>query len=168
MLSKTDEGTCGFFLASWWGVKSSEYPRFPMTVPIPENEEERLAALGRLGILDTEPDASFDKVTRLAKDLFDVSTAAVTLIDQDRQWFKSVCGWDVKETSREPSFCTYAALDDTVMVAENAMEDNRFASNPLVAETAPTRFYAGAPLTVENDVRVGAVPDRRSSPLLWP
>lgn len=131
--------------------------RFAVTVPLPENEEERLAALGRLGILDTTSDASFDQVTRLARDLFDVSTAAVTLVDQNRQWFKSVCGWDVKETDREVSFCTYAILDDAVMVVEDATQDERFAENPLVSKTNQIRFYAGAPLAVEDDVRVGTL-----------
>lgn len=132
-------------------------PSLLVNVPLPADEEERLAALGRLGILDTGPDASFDQVTRLAKNIFDVSTAAVTLIDRDRQWFKSVCGWDVQETDRETSFCTYAILDDSVMVVEDATQDERFATNPLVAETGRIRFYAGVPLTVEDDIQVGTL-----------
>jgi diguanylate cyclase (GGDEF)-like protein/PAS domain S-box-containing protein len=128
-----------------------------MSIPVPTNEEERLTALHQLGILDTKPEAAFDRITEHAQTVFDVSAAAVTLIDQDRQWFKSACGWDVEETSRESSFCTYAILDDGVMVVEDAIEDDRFHSNPLVVGEDGLRFYAGAPLVIEDEIRVGSL-----------
>lgn len=127
-----------------------------MDVPFPANEDERLAALNQIGILDTDPEASFDRITTLAQDLFDVSSAAVTLIDRDRQWFKSICGWEIEETDRESSFCTYAILDDGVMVVEDATEDERFADNPFVTGEK-IRFYAGAPLDMGDNLRLGTL-----------
>ncbi len=128
-----------------------------MSIPLPTNEEERLAALGTLGILDTKPETTFDRITELAQTIFDVSTASVSMVDRDRQWFKSVCGWNVKETPREISFCTYAILDDRVLVVEDTAEDERFASNPQIDAEESIRFYAGAPLVLEDDIRVGTL-----------
>ncbi len=127
-----------------------------MDYPVPPNENERLAALNQLGILDTEPDASFDRITALAQDIFDVSSAAVSLVDRDRRWFKSTCGWDIEETNRETSFCTYAILNDGVTVVEDATEDRRFENSALVIDDH-LQFYAGAPLIVGDDLRLGTL-----------
>jgi diguanylate cyclase (GGDEF)-like protein/PAS domain S-box-containing protein len=119
-----------------------------VSAPRPDNEDERLAALHRLDILDTEPEALFDRITTLAQSIFGVSSAAVSLVDRDRQWFKSMCGLDLRETPREQSICTHAILEDGVFVVEDAAADDRFAHDPLV-EAGDLRFYAGAPLYVE-------------------
>lgn len=127
-----------------------------MSVPHPDNEDERLAALHRLNILDTEPEALFDRITTLTRTIFGVSSAAMSLVDQDRQWFKSMCGWNLQETPREQSICTHAILEDGVFVVEDAAADDRFAHNPLV-EAGDFRFYAGAPLALEEDVHIGTL-----------
>lgn len=129
-----------------------------MAVPLPDNEDERLAALNRLSILDTNPDDAFDRVTSLAQNIFGVSSAAVSLVDEDRQWFKSMCGWGgAKEMSRDISFCTHAILDEGVMVVEDTTKDQRFSSNPLVLGEEDVQFYAGAPLKLEGDIRIGTL-----------
>ncbi len=127
-----------------------------VNIPIPDNEDERLAALHRLNLLDTEPEALFDQITTLAQQIFGVSTAAVSLVDDDRQWFKSMCGWDLEQTPREISFCTYTILDESLLVVEDAAEDERFAYNPNVS-LDKVRFYAGAPLAVEGGLHVGSL-----------
>jgi DNA-binding response OmpR family regulator len=115
--------------------------------PVPEDEERRLAALRRIGILDTEPEERFDRLTRLAAALFDVPIALVSLVDRDRQWLKSHYGLDVSETPREVSFCAHAILDrDEVMVVPDSLLDPRFADNPVVTGEPRVRFYAGCPL----------------------
>ncbi|NNE70337.1 MAG: sensor domain-containing diguanylate cyclase [Rhodothermales bacterium] len=115
--------------------------------PKPHNEEARLKRLRALGLLDTEHEERFDVVTRMAKRLFRVPMALVSLVDADRQWFKSCDGLDATETSREVSFCGYTILTDEVMVVPNALEDERFHDNPLVTGPPDIRFYAGYPLS---------------------
>jgi DNA-binding response OmpR family regulator len=114
--------------------------------PVPEDEERRLAALRRIGILDTEPEERFDRLTRLAAALFDVPIALVSLVDRDRQWLKSHHGLDVSETPREVSFCAHAILDREVIVVPDSLLDPRFADNPVVTGESRVRFYAGCPL----------------------
>ncbi|HEX6016140.1 MAG TPA: MBL fold metallo-hydrolase [Geminicoccaceae bacterium] len=114
--------------------------------PVPEDEERRLAALRRIGILDTEPEERFDRLTRLAAALFDVPIALVSLVDRDRQWLKSHHGLDVSETPREVSFCAHAILDREVVVVPDSLLDPRFADNPVVTGESRVRFYAGCPL----------------------
>jgi len=130
---------------------------------IPEDEEARLAALQALEVLDTPPEARFDRVTRIARDLFDVPIALVSLVDSDRQWFKSCQGLDATETPRSISFCGHAILGDDIFCVPDALEDPRFADNPLVTGPPEIRFYAGAPLKLENGRRVGTlcIIDRR-------
>lgn len=128
----------------------------PVDIPRPDNEDERLAALHRLNLLDTEPEALFDQITTLAQQIFGVSTAAVSLVDDDRQWFKSMCGWDIEQTSRDISFCTYTILDESIMVVEDTAKDERFAYNPNVSLNK-VRFYAGAPLSIEDNLHVGSL-----------
>jgi diguanylate cyclase (GGDEF)-like protein/PAS domain S-box-containing protein len=115
---------------------------------LPEDETLRLASLQSCGILDTAPDARFDALTRVAARVFGTSMAAVSLIDSDRQWFKSTIGLrQGGETHRDIAFCAHAILSpDRVLVIEDATLDPRFAANPLVTGPLGIRFYAGAPL----------------------
>jgi GAF domain-containing protein len=119
-----------------------------LRAPVPDNEELRLAALRRLGILDTQPEERFDRLTRLAAALFDVPMALVSLLDRDRQWLKSTCGLDVRQTSREVSFCAHAILRREVMIVPDALLDPRFADNPVVTGEPRIRFYAGCPIAL--------------------
>jgi diguanylate cyclase (GGDEF)-like protein len=116
--------------------------------PFPQNEFARIALLRSLNILDTAPEERFDQLTRIARRLFSVPIAQVTLVDSDRQWFKSGAQLPVTETPREFSFCAHAILGDEIMHVENALEDERFADNPLVTGDPEIRFYAGCPLRV--------------------
>ncbi len=121
----------------------------------PPDETARLAALRRLAILDTPSEERFDRITRIAQRLFDVPIAIVSLVDEDRQWFKSCQGLDVTETSRDVSFCGHAILDNHVFVIEDARQDERFHDNPLVTGGPRIRFYAGAPLATVDGLRLG-------------
>jgi signal transduction histidine kinase len=121
------------------------------------DEAERLAALREYGILDTPPEAAFDRIAVLAADLFDVPIAAVSLIDTDRQWFKAMVGLDATQTPREQAFCAYTILSDEVMEVSDATRDRRFHENPLVTDDPSIRFYAGAPLRLRSGHRAGAL-----------
>jgi diguanylate cyclase (GGDEF)-like protein len=112
----------------------------------PPNEAERLAALERTGLLDGPAEERFDRLTRLARRLFDVPIALVTLVDANRQWFKSCLGLEATETSRDISFCGHAILQEGMFVIADARRDQRFADNPLVTGEPHIRFYAGRPL----------------------
>lgn len=125
--------------------------------PIPENEEQRVQALHSLHILDTKNEERFDRITRLAKKLFSVPIAVVSLVDKDRQWFKSIQGLDATETSREVSFCGHTILQDHVMIVENALQDARFMDNPLVLGDPDIRFYLGYPLKIRHAYNVGTL-----------
>ncbi|CZF81257.1 putative diguanylate cyclase AdrA [Grimontia marina] len=122
---------------------------------IPDNEVERLHALRALEILDTSQEERFDRVTRVAKRLFGVSISLVSFVDENRQWFKSAQGLDVKETPREISFCGHAINDDNLFVIPNAKDDKRFCDNPLVTDAPNIRFYAGYPLKLRPGVHIG-------------
>jgi len=113
---------------------------------LPANESARQATLDQLRILDTPPEARFDRLTRMAARLLNVPIALISLIDQDRQWFKSCVGLDVSETPRSISFCGHAILDRQPLVIEDTWEDTRFCDNPLVTGAPNIRFYAGTPL----------------------
>jgi diguanylate cyclase (GGDEF)-like protein len=123
----------------------------------PPTEQMRLNTLHALKILDSPPEQRFDRLTRLAKWVFDVPIAVLSLVDKDRQWFKSVQGLDVSETPREISFCGHAILNHDIMVIPDALSDERFANNPLVTQTPHIRFYAGAPLVMPNGEVMGTL-----------
>jgi len=110
------------------------------------NEEQRLAILHGLRILDTPREERFDRITRLAASIFNVPMALISLVDRERQWFKSTYGLDESETSREVSFCTHAVASERVLVAPDTFQDPRFADNPLVTKAPRIRFYAGCPI----------------------
>lgn len=124
---------------------------------IPSNEALRLAALRSLNILDTPPEERFDRITRLAQRVFDVPIALVSLVDTNRQWFKSCQGLDVSETPRSISFCGHAILHDIPLVIPDASKDPRFADNPLVTSPPNIRFYAGQPLKAGDGSRIGTL-----------
>ena len=124
---------------------------------IPRNEKTRLETLRALKILDSDPEERFDRLTRLAKRLFGSSIALISLVDADRQWFKSSFGLEVKETTRELSFCGHAILGDEIFEVSDALLDNRFADNPLVTGNPNIRFYAGCPLAVANGSKLGTL-----------
>jgi len=125
--------------------------------PLPANEEQRLRALHELRVLDTAPEERFDRYTRIAAGLFDVPIALVSLVDRDRQWMKSHHGTEFDEVPRDMAFCAHAILDNKVMQVPDALEDLRFADNPVVAGDLRTRFYAGAPLEAADGSRVGTL-----------
>jgi len=133
-----------------------------MNAPLPPDESQRLQALRRYAILDTAPEAAFERLTRLAARLFKVPIAAIDLLDAERQWFKSCHGLPFSETPRDVAFCAHAILNDQVLVVPDATQDARFANNPLVRGEAGIRFYAGAPLRTPEGFKVGvlAIMDR--------
>lgn len=124
---------------------------------IPADEQARLQTLRALNVLDTAPEERFDRLTRMAKRLFGVPMALVSLIDEDRQWFKSCVGLDGSEASREFSFCGHAILGDDIFIVPDALRDERFADNPNVLNDPHVRFYAGCPLKAENGRKLGTL-----------
>ncbi len=125
--------------------------------PLPPDEEERLAALRATGLLDSAPEARFDHYTRLAAEMFDVPIALLSLVDAERQWFKSRHGLDVSETPRDRAFCAHAILDDGILQVTDTHDDERFADNPLVTGEPRVRFYAGVALKSGEGRRVGTL-----------
>ena len=125
--------------------------------PLPTDETARLAALHGLGVLDTAPEARFDRHTDDIATELDVPVALVSLVDADRQWFKSRRGIDVEQTAREMSLCAHAILGADVLQVDDTLADPRFADNPLVSGEPRLRFYAGMPLTLDDGSRVGTL-----------
>ncbi len=124
---------------------------------IPNNEACRLKTLQSLKILDTLPEERFDRVTRMAKRLFNVSIALVSIVDENRQWFKSSAGLDASETPRDISFCGHTILGNETFYIEDASKDPRFADNPLVTEAPNIRFYAGYPIKAADGEKMGTL-----------
>jgi PAS domain S-box-containing protein len=128
-----------------------------IAAPLPPDEEERLLALRRTNLLDSPPESAFDDFTRLAALLCDAPIAAVSLIDRDRQWFKSRVGVDLAEAPRALAFCGHAILAREVMEVRDARLDPRFADHPLVLGPLQIRFYAGAPLLTPDGHALGTL-----------
>ncbi|WP_431272062.1 diguanylate cyclase [Dankookia sp. P2] len=125
---------------------------------LPATEAERLAALRACDILDTRCEAAFDDLTSLAAALTGSPIALISLVDADRQWFKSRQGLDAEQTSRDASFCAHAILDPTrLLMVKDAARDPRFADNPLVTGEPKIRFYAGAPLVTPDGHALGTL-----------
>ena len=112
----------------------------------PENESARLEALQAYQLLDTQSEQPFDRIVKKTARLMNMPIALVSLVDDDRQWFKAKVGIDACETSRKVSFCGHAILRPGVMIVKDALADTRFQDNPLVTGPPHIRFYAGAPL----------------------
>ena len=128
-----------------------------LTLEKPANEVERLTALKKYEILDTPADGSFDRITALASMIFKVPIAIISLVDTDRIWFKSHHGLDVKQIHRDPGLCASAILSNELYVIENAKEDPRCLTNPLVAGEFGLRFYAATPLTTDDNYNLGTL-----------
>ena len=124
---------------------------------IPRDEKARRQDLKALDILDTPPEERFDRLTRIANRLFNVPIALVSLIDDDRQWFKSSVGLSAFETPRDISFCGHAILGNDIFVVNDTTKDKRFDDNPLVLDGPNIRFYAGCPLTSVNGYKLGTI-----------
>lgn len=121
------------------------------------DEPARLAALKRYEVLDTSPEAPFDKITSLVQSILNVPICAVSLVDKERQWFKSCQGLDAKETARDISFCTHTVAKRQPLIVGDALADPRFAENALVLGAPFIRSYAGVPLSTPDGYNVGAL-----------
>jgi two-component sensor histidine kinase len=124
---------------------------------IPTNETERLAAVRRYDVLDTPPDGAFDRITAIAARRFGVPIAIISVVDQDRIWFKSHHGLDVKQIGRDPGLCASAILSDIPHILPDATKDIRSLTNPLVAGDFGLRFYAGVPLRTSDGYNLGTL-----------
>ncbi|GAB4216073.1 MAG: hypothetical protein OHK0012_17600 [Synechococcales cyanobacterium] len=127
------------------------------TTAIPANEPQRLAHLQNLNILDTPSEEKFDRITRMLCRVLDMPMAGISLVDENRQWFKSIRGLDIKETPRCISFCTHTILEERTLIVPDAASDPRFLKNPLVIDSPHIRFYAAHPLKIIDNIYVGAL-----------
>lgn len=123
----------------------------------PSRESERLATLRRLEVLDSAEETVFDNLTRLAATICEVPISLVSLVDADRQWFKSHFGLAERQTPRETAFCAHTICQQETLIVNDATQDARFRNNPLVTGHPDIRFYAGAPLLMENGVAIGSL-----------
>ena len=125
--------------------------------PIPDDEVQRLQALRELEILDTKEERVFDGLTSLAAYVCKTPIALISLVDSDRQWFKSRHNFPEAETSRDVSFCAHAILQDGTFTVSDTTKDERFKGNPLVTAENGIRFYAGSPLTTQEGYKIGTL-----------
>ncbi|WP_339383345.1 ATP-binding protein [Oculatella sp. LEGE 06141] len=124
---------------------------------MPTNERERLAALHRYNILDTPPDAGFDRITKLAARLFNMPIALISLVDESRAWFKSCVGFGASEVSRDDTLCSFAVLMNEPLIVPDTRCDDRFVCNSFVRAEPGVRFYAGAPLISHDGFNLGTL-----------
>lgn len=128
-----------------------------MESPIPENEVNRLRALKLYRIIDTTAEQSFDDLARLAATICDTPIALISVIDEDRLWFKSSFGLSASQAPRDMAFCAHTIMQDDVFIVEDAQADSRFVDHPLVVSGPLVRFYAGVPLAVTKGIALGTV-----------
>lgn len=128
-----------------------------MSAPVPPNETKRLKVLWQYEVLDTVPEEVFDDLTDLAAHICETPIALISLVDEDRQWFKSRLGLSLSETSRDISFCAHAITTDGLLIVPDATKDQRFKDNPLVTGGQKIRFYAGAPLITPDGHALGTL-----------
>ncbi len=128
-----------------------------MRAPLPANENARLAALSRYDVLDSAPEQIFDELTTLAAYICGTPIAAFSLVDENRQWFKSITGLAIRETARDLAFCAHTILGESIFEVPDATSDIRFSDNALVTEDPSIRFYAGAPLRTPDGFNLGSL-----------
>ncbi len=128
-----------------------------IAAPKPGNEKERLQALRQYKVLDTDPELEYDELVQLASEICEVPISLITLIDDDRQWFKAKIGLSLPGTPRDTSFCAHAIHDEAIMEIEDAQQDERFFDNPLVTGDPNIRFYAGMPLVNPEGFKLGTL-----------
>lgn len=132
---------------------SSDHAR----VPLPVAEKARLAAVRAVLAGDKSPQEKYDAVVRFARSELGVPMAMISVVEEDRQWFKSCIGSDLEETSRDVSFCSHAILEDDFLVVPDALADKRFSENPFVKGSPGIRFYLGVPLRLPDGLAIGAL-----------